>query len=324
MSFRQRVTTKGPCVSGTESLSTATAPWWSKLMRPFWRATGPAGLPYPISLSIHQSLICGADLSDQVAALQTRPNWQLGVLRKRLWQFGIERATDMFFHQQVPVSTLSWAGGFTGTLGFRFHEAVDDALIAIEEADRIGAETLVIAPGGQGTFTYRHARRMAIDGVQRIVGAAADRQLRLALLVDFDSQRSSRSLIRNWQAAAEFLEDIGSAHVGLAASLPKSLSDATADRSWEVCAAKLFVVTSPIEAVSPPNRVAAAATTAAATTADEPATVLDRLCAAGFRGTWEFAAPALTPQWWNGREALLHCSTWVNNVARHQRRRLAG
>ncbi|HET6426433.1 MAG TPA: TIM barrel protein [Planctomycetaceae bacterium] len=287
-------------------------------MRPFWRTTGP-GLPYAVSLSMHQSLICGADLPDQVAALQTRPNWQLGVLRKRLWQFGIERATDLFFHQQVPVSTLSWAGGFTGTLGFRFHEAVDDALIAIEEADRIGAETLVIAPGGQGTFTYRHARRMAIDGVQRIVGAAADRQLKLAILVDFGAPSSSRSLIRNWKAAAEFLDDIGSAHVGLAAPLPKMFHDATDDHPWEAYAAKLFVVTSPIEAGSSTNRVAATSSTV-----DEPAATLERLCGAGFRGTWECAAPALTPQWWNGREALLHCSAWVNNVARQRRRMLAG
>lgn len=287
-------------------------------MRPFWRDADRNPLQHQISLSLHQSLICGADLSDQVAALRTRSPWQLGVLRKRLWQFGMERATDLIYHQQVPVSTLSWGGGFTGSLGFRFQEAIDDALMAIEEADRIGAETVVIAPGGQGTFTYRHARRMAVDGVQRIVSAAADRHLRLAILVDFDVPRSPRSLIQSWDAAAEFLDDVGSPHVGLAAPFPTLQRTASEDQPWEACAAKLFVATSPAEPLGSSSRVSPSLS------AIETAEILDRLCNAGFRGTWEFAAPSYSPPWWNGREALLHCSAWVNNVARQWRRVRAG
>lgn len=305
-------------MSSADSLSIPAAPWWSRLIQPFQRAAGPQGLPYPISLSLHQSLVCGAHLSDQVAALQTRSAWQLGVVRKRLWQFGIERATELFYRKQVPVATLSWAGGFTGSLGFRFQEAVDDALTAIEEADRIGAETLVIAPGGQGTFTYRHARRFAIDGVQRIVGAAASRRIRLAVLVDQQTRFSPQSLVSDWDAALEFLDEVGSPHVGLAASFPTWCASAST-QPWEACASRLHVVTSPAEpSLSVHRRSGPGAGIA------EAAAVLERLCAAGFRGVWEFAAPTHSPPWWNSREALLQCSSWVNQVARELRQTRAG
>jgi hypothetical protein len=313
---------KGRCVSGSELPSSSTLPWWSKLMQPLWRDVGTAAFQSDVSLGLHQSLICGADLADQVAAVQTRSQWRLGVLRKRLWQFGIERATDLFHRRQVAISSLSWAGGFTGSLGFQFREAVDDALMAIEEADRIGAETLVIAPGGQGTFTYRHARRMAIDGVQRLVSAAADRHLRLAVLVDLGAKFSSRSLIQNWDAAAEFLADLDAPHVGLAAPLPSLNYSISGPQPWEACASKLYVVTSPAEPGTQPTRQPSLST--AATAMSEAGEVLSRLHTAGFRGTWEFASTTGSAPWWNGREALLHCCSWVNMVARHTRRVRAG
>ncbi len=287
-------------------------------MRPLWAVARTGFLAGELPVALNQSLVCGADLPDQLAALQTRPRWSLGVLRKRLWQFGLERATELFHRRQITVSSLNWAGGFTGSLGFRFREAVDDAFTALEEADRIGARTLVIVPGGQGTFTYRHARRMVIDGVQRLIGTAADRRIRLAVLVDLETRYSQQSLIQTWDAAAEFLADIGAPHVGLAASLPTINPLLPGPQPWEACASKLFITTSPAEPGQLPGRQ-----TLGNTPADVRA-VFAKLQAAGFRGTWEFTSPTCAAPWWNSREALLHCCSLVNTVARHERRVRAG
>ncbi len=314
----RRVSVKGLCVTGSESTSQSTVAWLTKLIQPLFRDSRSNDFQRDIILSLQQSLVCGADLPDQVAALQTRPQWSLGIIRKRLWQFGVERATDLFHRRQVSVSSLSWAGGFTGTLGFHFREAVDDALMAIEEAGRIGAQTLVVAPGGQGIFTYRHARRMAIDGVQRLIGPAADCHLRLAVLVEVGPRFSPRSLLTSWDAAAEFLAEIGAPHVGLAAALPHFNRTPLANQPWEACAANLFVATSSADPCTTLSRQPALATVV------ETAKVLSRLRAAGFRGAWEFASPSCTAPWWNSREALLHCSSWVNIVARQMRRIRAG
>ncbi|MDP1797248.1 MAG: TIM barrel protein [Planctomycetaceae bacterium] len=292
-------------------------PWWSKLVRPLWTDSCRKFLAGEIPVALHQSLVCGDDLADQVAALQTRPQWAFGVLRKRLWQFGLQRSAELFHRRNITVSSLNWAGGFTGSLGFQFREAVDDALSALEEADCIGTRTLVIAPGGQGTFTYRHARRMAIDGVQRLLAPAADRRLRLAILVDLGTKASQRSLIQSWTAAAEFLEDIGAPHVGLAGPLPTISSLATGSQAWEACAAKLFIVTSQAEPGSVGRQSLGSGPA-------DVATVFARLKSAGFRGTWEFASPTCAAPWWNGREALLHCCSWVNTVSRQLSRVRAG
>jgi len=285
---------------------------------PLWLDSTTKFLAGDLPLALHQSLVCGDDLPDQVAVLQTRPQWGLGVLRKRLWQFGLQRSAELFHRRNIAVSSLSWAGGFTGSLGFRFYEAVDDAMNALEEADCIGARTLVIAPGGQGTFTYRHARRMAIDGVQRLIGPAADRHIRLAVLVDMGVKSSPRSLLPSWDVAAEFLDDIGAPHVGLAAPLPTLKSLSSGSQSWKACAAKLFIATSPAEPGNSTTRQHLGNAPA------ETAEVCARLTTAGFRGTWEFVAPGCSAPWWNGREALLHCCSWVNTVSRQRGRVRAG
>lgn len=287
-------------------------------VRPLWFDATTKLLAGDLPFALHQSLVCGDNLPDQVAALQTRPQWGLGVLRKRLWQFGLQRSAELFSRRNIAVSSLSWAGGFTGTLGFGLCEAVDDAMNALEEADCIGARTLIIAPGGQGTFTYRHARRMAIDGVQRLIGPAADRHIRLAVLADIGLKSSQKSLLTSWEAAAEFLDDIGAPHLGLAAPLPTLKSLGSGSQCWEACAAKLFIATSPAEPGNSASRPLLGNAPA------EIAEVITGLTAAGFRGTWEFASPDYSAPWWNGREALLHCCSWVNTVSRQRGRVRAG
>ncbi len=281
-------------------------------VRPLWFDSTTKFLMGDLPLSLHQSLVCGDNLPDQIAALQTRPQWGLGVLRKRLWQYGLQRSAELFHRRNISVSSLSWAGGFTGTLGFHFREAIDDAWNALEEADCIGARMLVIAPGGQGSYTCRHARRMAVDGIQRLIGPAADRHIRLAVLADIGAKSSQRSVLQSWDAAAEFLDEIEAPHVGLATPLPTLKSLVSGTSSWEACAAKLFITTSPADPT------AAACRQGLGNVPAETAEVFSRLTAAGFRGTWEFASPTGSAPWWNGREALLHCCSWVHTVSRQR------
>jgi hypothetical protein len=231
--------------------------------------------------------------------LRIRPRLALGVLRKRLWQFGVERAADLFRRRGIAVSSLNWAGGFTGSLGFQFAEAVDDTLAAIAEAQTISARTLVIAPGGQAGFTIRHARRLALDGMRRVIDSAAERQVELAVLADLGVRSSPRSLLQTWEDAVSFLQELRAPHVKLACPLAALHRVSEQWRSWDQAAAKIALVTTPAEGGgdAEPSPLAIAETAAA----------LSRLLCSGFQGTWEFAADSAVAPWWNGREAMLHC-----------------
>ncbi|HUQ68998.1 MAG TPA: hypothetical protein VM165_05720, partial [Planctomycetaceae bacterium] len=103
-----------------------------------------------LRVGLHQLLLHGLPLEEQAAIVQGLGWRSLGLLRLSLWRFGEERTGELLREAGLGVSSLSWAGGFTGTAGFTFREAVADGRQALREAAAVGAETLVIAPGGRG------------------------------------------------------------------------------------------------------------------------------------------------------------------------------
>lgn len=278
--------------------------WWTSFLPLRLLDSGAIPGSATVRVALQQSLVSGDDLVDQVASLRIRPRLALGVLRKRLWQFGVERAADLFRRRGVTVASLSWAGGFTGSLGFQFQEAVDDARTAIAEAQAIGARTLIVAPGGQSGYTVRHARRLALDGIRRLVEAATEEQVELAVLADLGVRGSTRSLLQTWEDAASFLHEVNSSQVKLACPLAGLHRVSERWRSWEQAAAKISIVAT--AAGLDPSPLAIAETSAA----------LSRLVNCGFQGTWEFVSDAKTAPWWNGREAMLHCCPWADAVLR--------
>lgn len=282
-------------------------PWWATLLNPFWRTA-----PRQVRLALQQSLIIGNDWPDQVDSLSIRPGLALGVLRKRVWQYGPERIAELLRRRRVPVSSLSWAGGFTGAQGFSYQEAVDDGLLALEEAATIGAPLVVVVPGGQAGFTLRHARRLALDGVRRLVKKAEMCGLKLGLVADLGQRSSARSMLSDWEAANDFLEEVGSPCVGLVCSLSGLATVSERWRSYDAAGRRVFVVT-----------------TAVAPTEDGTPTVLPeqadaimtRLIACGFRGTWEFATDGGPAPWWNARDAMLQCCPPADAALRRMSRR---
>jgi sugar phosphate isomerase/epimerase len=105
----------------------------------------------------------------------------IGVWRPKLVEFGEERGVELLRDFGLAVSSVSWAGGFTGAHGHSLAEAIDDAQEAIRLASRMNAECLVILSGARAGHTANHARKLLIEALKPLAETAAIYEVCLAL-----------------------------------------------------------------------------------------------------------------------------------------------
>jgi sugar phosphate isomerase/epimerase len=133
------------------------------------------------ALSISQMSTCRQSFVEDVLNCRSAGIDRIGVWRRKLEDFGIERAFEVLSDHQVTVSSVSWGGGFTGAHGLSFGEALDDTRAAIHQAARLRAHSLTIVSGGRAGHIHSHARRLLLDGLAATVEIAAEHGVTLAL-----------------------------------------------------------------------------------------------------------------------------------------------
>ena len=69
-------------------------------------------------LSVNQVTTIRWNLEQIVVACQETGINSIGVWRRKLEEFGEERGIDFLLESELHVSSLSWAGGFTGSHGW--------------------------------------------------------------------------------------------------------------------------------------------------------------------------------------------------------------
>jgi sugar phosphate isomerase/epimerase len=105
----------------------------------------------------------------------------IGVWRRKVADFGEEKACELLAHRGLKVSNLLWAGGFTGSDGRSFRDSVDDALDAVRLAAAMQAECLVVYSGARAGHTHNHARRLLREALKELLPAAEAEQVTLAV-----------------------------------------------------------------------------------------------------------------------------------------------
>jgi sugar phosphate isomerase/epimerase len=105
----------------------------------------------------------------------------IGVWRQKLSDCGEEKAAELLRAKRLKVSTLLWAGGFTGSDGRTFRESIDDGLDAVRQAALLGAACLVVYSGGRAGHTHNHARRLFRDALKELAAAAEQSNVVLAV-----------------------------------------------------------------------------------------------------------------------------------------------
>ena len=141
----------------------------------------PAKSPSMTKLSLHEITTKHWSLRREVAACAEFGIDAIGVWRWKLEDFGEERGIELLRDSGLTVSSVSWAGGFTGANGMSFNEAVDDAREALRIAGELNASCLVIAAGGRGGHTLNHASTLLREGLKHLADFAAEENVFLAL-----------------------------------------------------------------------------------------------------------------------------------------------
>ena len=105
----------------------------------------------------------------------------VGVWREKISDYGSEKGAELLAEHGLRVSNLLWAGGFTGSDGRTFQESVDDAIEAIELAQLLDAQCLVVYSGALAGHIQKHARRLFLAALDQLLPVAAAANVTLAL-----------------------------------------------------------------------------------------------------------------------------------------------
>ncbi|MGQ0637379.1 MAG: sugar phosphate isomerase/epimerase family protein [Planctomycetaceae bacterium] len=143
----------------------------------------------------------------------------VGLWRRKLADFGEERAAELLHESGLAASSLSCAGGFTGSDGHTFRDAVGDALDALRVAAELRAGCLVVVTGARAGHTLNHARRLAVEALKALGEEGARLGVDVALQFARTSQAERWSFVSSLADALDLLEKCGNPQVGLACDL---------------------------------------------------------------------------------------------------------
>lgn len=145
------------------------------------RPSGDRPAATAVRMAVHQVTTCRWSFDEDVVGLRETGFDAVGIWRPKLAEYGEERAALRLQDAGLSVSSLSWAGGFTGSHGMSWDQAVEDVRDAVRSAVAVGAPCVVLASGTRRGHTRRHARRVVADGLKEIADFAASRGVALAL-----------------------------------------------------------------------------------------------------------------------------------------------
>ena len=168
----------------------------------------------PLRLSLSQLTTLRWSVQEEAAAAAAAGYQSLSLWRTKVADFGLQKTAHVLEEHGLGVSALSWAGGFTGSHGFTYEEALRDARDALRQAAILKAETLVIVGGARAGHTSRHARRLVRDGILSLADQAADLKIRLGLLPMHPALAARWTFLQSTYDTLEFIHDVNHPSVG--------------------------------------------------------------------------------------------------------------
>jgi len=140
----------------------------------------------------------------------------IGVWRQKLSDFGEEKGIELCADTGLAISSLLWAGGFTGSDGRTFKESVADAGEAVRLAAAMNAGCLIVYSGARGGHTHNHARRLIKSAMSEIAPLAAEQGVTLAVEPMHPGCASGWTFLTSAADTVELIDAVGSEQVKLA------------------------------------------------------------------------------------------------------------
>lgn len=140
----------------------------------------------------------------------------IGVWRRKIADVGEDRAVELLAASGLAVSNMVWIGGFTGSDGIPYRDALDDAREAIELAARMKCPTIVVYSGGRAGHTVNHARRLFQNALAELLPLAEERGVKLALEMVHPNYAAEWSILTQVDDLLQLREKLDSPALGFA------------------------------------------------------------------------------------------------------------
>lgn len=140
----------------------------------------------------------------------------IGVWRRKIADVGEERAIELLAASGLAVSNMVWIGGFTGSDGIPYRDALEDAQEAIELAARMKCPTIVVYSGGRAGHTVNHARRLLQNALAELLPLAEARGVKLALEMVHPHYAAEWSILTQVDELLQLREKLDSPALGIA------------------------------------------------------------------------------------------------------------
>ncbi|MEJ2855867.1 MULTISPECIES: sugar phosphate isomerase/epimerase family protein [unclassified Saccharothrix] len=129
-------------------------------------------------LSLNQATVKRATVAEAVDVCVRHGIGSIGLWREPVAEFGLDKTARLVGEAGLRVSSLCRGGFFTGV---DQREALADNRKAIDEAAALGADCLVLVPGGVPDRDLIGARRRVADALAVLAPYAAESGVRLAI-----------------------------------------------------------------------------------------------------------------------------------------------
>jgi len=140
----------------------------------------------------------------------------ISVWRPKLSEFGEEEGAELLRNCGLRVASLLWGGGFTGSDGRPFRDAVEDAQEALRVAAQLKAGCLTVYAGARGGHTRNHARRLLRMALRELTPMANEFDVMIALKPMHATSGSDLTFLNSVDETVAVIQEIGSERVKLA------------------------------------------------------------------------------------------------------------
>ena len=182
-------------------------------------------------ISVSQFTTYHWTFKEDLLRYQTLGYDSIGIWRRKIDDFGHRNAIDMLYDSSLTVSSLNWAGGFTGSDGRSYIDAIDDAVDAISLASKLNAETLIVHPGARNNHTNTHAFRLLESALAQLTPIAEDYGVKLSIELIPGFVESPWTFVHSFSQIDQLLNSFASEQLGLVLDLYHAgLNQPTLDR----------------------------------------------------------------------------------------------
>jgi sugar phosphate isomerase/epimerase len=139
----------------------------------------------------------------------------IGIWRPKLSDCGEAKGRELLSEMDMSVSSLHWAGGFTGHDGRTFRESLHDALDAVQLAADLQADCLTVLAGSRAGHTKSHARRIFATALRELAECAQALGVQLAVEPMHSGCAQDFTFLTNIPDTLDILASIPHSNVGI-------------------------------------------------------------------------------------------------------------